>query len=54
MMAPGASELVERALAAMPEASRDYVERVFWGGERLRRDRAAWRDAEETFRRIAA
>lgn len=35
------------AIQALPAASREYVERVFWGGERLRRDRAAWKIAEE-------
>ena len=35
------------ALEELPDSAREYVERVFWGGERLRRDRAAWRVAEE-------
>lgn len=41
--------LVE-ALAAMSPTAREYVERVFWGDERLRRDRAAWREAETVIR----
>jgi len=30
----------------LPEDSKEYLERVFWGGERLRKDRAAWKKAE--------
>lgn len=38
------------ALDAMSPEAREYVERVFWGDERLRRDRAAWREAEAVVR----
>lgn len=44
------NEALSEALAALSTESREYVERVFWGGERLRRDRAAWREAEAVIR----
>lgn len=44
------SDRMCRALAAMSPSARQYIEGVFWGGERLRRDRAAWREAEAAIR----
>jgi len=49
-VAPEVDQRLLRALEAMPPASRDYLERVFWGNERLRRDRAAWLTAESVIR----
>lgn len=50
LLAEQADGRLAEALDALSPAARDYVERVFWGGERLRRDRAAWREAEATIR----
>lgn len=44
------SDPMRRAMAAMSPSARQYVESVFWGSERLRRDRAAWREAEAAIR----